>query len=155
ARKPSMKRWASIGLSILLLIGARPEAATGTLFSAPWFYAYDSNGNPISGAKACFYVAGTTTPATTYSDVSLTTPNTNPVVADSAGRVGPVYLTPGNSYKLILQDSTGTALTCDGAVVRTQDNIAAIPTSSNNVDITGTAGEAITAGQCVYLSDGS
>ena len=142
-------------LLLLALADVRPHAATGTLFSAPWFYALDSNANPISGAKACFYTAGTSTPATTYSDVNLTTPNTNPVVADSAGRVGPVYLTPGQSYKLILQDSTGTALTCDGAVVRTQDNIAAIPTSAANVDITGTAGEAITAGQCVYLSDGS
>lgn len=141
---------------LILLLGlAMPaQAATGTLFPSPWFTALDVNGNPIALAKGCFYSAGTSTPATTYSDVLLTTPNANPIRANSSGVIGPVYLTPGQSYKFILQDATGTAGNCDGAVVRTQDNIAAVPTSSGVVDITGTAGEAITAGQAVYLSAG-
>lgn len=150
-----MKRIAVTILLLLLAWVSLPHAATGTLFPSPWFYALDANGNPVNGAKACFYTAGTSTPATTYSDVLLTSQNTNPVVANSAGVIGPIYLTPGQSYKLILQDATGTALTCDGAVIRTQDNIAAVPTSAANLDLLGTAGEALTAGQSVYLSDGS
>jgi hypothetical protein len=42
-----------------------------------------------------------------------------------------------------------------GAAIRTQDNVSAIPTSSNNVDVIGVAGQPITAGQVVYLADGS
>src|SRR5262249_49796771 len=77
------------------------QSATGTLLPAPWFLAQDNNGNPINNAKVCFYVAGTSTLATTYSDVTLLTPNANPLRADAAGRVGPIYLTPGQSYKLV------------------------------------------------------
>lgn len=46
----------------------------------------DANGVPYSGGKVYFYVPGTTTPKTTYQDEGLTTPNTNPVTLDSAGR---------------------------------------------------------------------
>lgn len=145
-------------LTILLLAWVgyeQPQAATGTLLPAPWQVAADINNNPISGAKACFYIAGTSTPITTYSDVGLTAANTNPVTADSAGRYGPVYLSPGASVKLILQDATGTPGVCNGAVVRTQDNITAVPGTAAGVDVTGIAGETLAFGSAVYLSDGS
>ncbi len=122
--------------------------AAGTLFPSPWFTALDADANPLSGALANFYVAGTSTPAITYADVALTTPNSNPVIADGAGRVGPIFLTPGQSYKLVLTDA-------NSVVIRTQDNIQGVPTSSNNIDITGTAGQSLSAGTVAYLSDGS
>jgi len=114
---------------------------------APYQTVLDTSGNPVSGALIYTYVAGTSTPATTYTDVALSVANTNPIVADSSGRFV-AFLTPGSSYKFVYQDS-------GGGSIRTQDNVSAVPASSNNVDITGTAGEALTAGQAVYLSDGS
>jgi hypothetical protein len=129
------------------------HAATYTLAPLAYQTVLDTNGNPVSGAKICTYLAGTTTPTATFSD-SSGTPNGNPIVADSPGRFV-AYLLPGASYKFIFQDATGTAGTCNGVVIRTQDNIPAVPAATVNLDVTGTAGEALTAGQAVYLSDGS
>lgn len=72
----------------------------------PFFQAIDGNGNPLVGAKLNFYITGTSTPKNTYSDSGLTTPNANPVVADSTGRFGPIYLAVDADYKSILQDSS-------------------------------------------------
>lgn len=57
-----------------------------------------------SGWKLAFYVSGTTTPKDTFSDSALTTANANPVVADSAGRFGNIFLESG-TYKVILSDA--------------------------------------------------
>lgn len=46
----------------------------------------DNNGKPLSSGKVYFYIPSTTTPKTTYSDINLTFPNTNPVILDAAGR---------------------------------------------------------------------
>lgn len=46
----------------------------------------DANGAPLAGGSVYFYIPGTTTPATTWQDPALSTPNTNPVVLDSGGR---------------------------------------------------------------------
>jgi hypothetical protein len=144
-------------LSILtlacVLFSGIARAATYTLAPLAYQTVLDTNGNPVSGAKICTYLAGTTTPTATFSD-SIGTPNANPIVADSSGRFV-AYLLPGASYKFIFQDATGTAATCNGVVIRTQDNISAVPAAAVNLDVTGTAGEALTAGQAVYLSDGS
>lgn len=120
--------------------------ATGTVMPSPWFTGFDDNGNPLVGGKLYTYAAGTTTAQATYSDVSLTTPNANPVVLDSAGRAT-VYLL-ASSYKFVLKDSAGNT-------IRTQDNVSAVAPFAVNLDIDGTAGETITAGQVCYLSDGS
>jgi len=77
-----------------------------TRFINPVQSAFDTNGDPVSGAKLYFYAAGTTTPKTTYSDNALTTANTNPVVADSAGRFGDIHLdTSQGMYKVVLKDA--------------------------------------------------
>lgn len=122
-------------------------ATTGTYAPEPAFTGFDTNGKPLAAGKLYTYTAGTSTPVATYSDVALATPNANPIILDSAGRCT-IFLTPGVSYKFVLNDSTNT-------LVWTRDNIAAIPGSVAGVDLTGTAGEALTAGQAVYLSDGS
>lgn len=57
---------------------------------------------PASGAKLYFYDTGTSTPKDTYSDSAATTPNTNPVVANSSGVFGDIWLT--GSYKVVLKD---------------------------------------------------
>ena len=74
--------------------------------SDPLFDIVNAVGAPISGAKARFYLTGTTNNATTYSDAALTTPNTNPVIADSAGRFPPIYLNPDVTYRLQVLDAS-------------------------------------------------
>lgn len=121
--------------------------AVGTVMPSPVFEGWDDNGDPLNGGLLYTYVAGTSTPQTTYSDVTLLVANANPVVLNSAGRAT-VFLPLGTTYKFVLKTSAG-------VTIWTQDNIANVPSSSANLDITGTAGETLTAGQVVYLSDGS
>ena len=118
----------------------------GTVMPAPKFIGLDNNANPVSGGKLYTYVAGTTTPQPTYSDVNLTVANANPVVLDSAGRAT-VFLS-GSSYKFVLTDA-------NDVPIWTQDNVQAGAPFSTNLDIQGVAGETILAGQACYLSDGS
>lgn len=113
---------------------------------APKYTAYDNNGNPLSGGKLYVYAAGTTTPATTYSDVELTIPNTNPVILDAGARAT-VFLSPG-SYKFIQKTSAD-------VTVWSQDNVTSVAPFNVDLDITGTVGEAVSAGDAVYLETGS
>src|SRR4051812_49150843 len=99
--------------------------AQGTVIPSPKFTGLDANGNPLAGGLLTVTLAGTSTPVNTYSDVGLTTPNTNPVVLDSSGRAT-IYLTPGTSYKFVLTTSAS-------AAVWTQDNVLAVPASSSTV----------------------
>lgn len=64
----------------------------------------DANGNPLGGAKLYVYEAGTTTPLNTYSDSALSVANSNPIVADSSGLFGNIFL-GADDYKFILRDS--------------------------------------------------
>jgi hypothetical protein len=107
----------------------------------PKFFAVDENGAPYAAGTLTFYASGTTTPQDSYSD-SIGTPNANPLTLDSAGRAT-VYLAP-KAYSIVLKDSAG-------ATIWTIDPVYGY----NAFDVTGTAGEALTAGQVVYLSDGS
>lgn len=68
------------------------------------------NGNSViqAGAKLYFYNNLTTTPKATYSDVSLSTPNAHPVVADADGEFGDIFLADGY-YTVVLAPSSNTA----------------------------------------------
>lgn len=69
---------------------------------------FDNNGNPLSGGRIFSYSAGTTTPRATFTDDSGVTPNTNPIVLDSAGRTpAQIWLTSGFLYKFVLENSSG------------------------------------------------
>jgi hypothetical protein len=70
----------------------------------------DTNGDPISGAKAYFYATGTTTPQTTYSNAALTVAHANPVVANSAGVFAPIFLDPSLTYRLVVKDASDVAI---------------------------------------------
>lgn len=67
----------------------------------------DQNGKPLSSGKVFFYVPSTTTPKTTYSDINLSIPNTNPVVLDAAGRA--ILWGTGN-YRQIVQDKNSNTI---------------------------------------------
>ena len=64
----------------------------------------DANGAPLAAGRVYHYIVGTTTPKTTYSDINGTTPNTNPVILDSAGRA---VIFGDGAYRQIVQDSAG------------------------------------------------
>ena len=106
---------------------------------------FDNSGNPLSGGKLYSYLAGTTTPATTYTSSNGSTAHSNPIVLDAAGRVpagGEIWLTDGINYKFVLKTSTDT-------LIATYDNITGI--NSNFVSFTNQQEIATaTAGQTVF-----
>jgi hypothetical protein len=73
----------------------------------------DLDGELLAGGQLFSYVAGTTTPAATYTDQSGSTPNSNPVVLDGSGSAE-IWLGSG-FYKFVLEDANGNVLwTVDG-----------------------------------------
>lgn len=92
-----------------------PTITPASLLGAPKLQLFDNSGHPAAGYFLFTYIAGSSTPADTYSDSLLTTPNTNPIILDSAGR-STVYLQPGIGYKFILQNTSLTT-------IWTQDNV--------------------------------
>jgi hypothetical protein len=119
----------------------------GTLTPTPFQTVLDATGVAVSGAKIYTYTAGTTTAAATYTTSALSSANANPIIADSAGRYT-AYLPAGANLKLIYKTS-------GDVTIREQDNVLSVPGSSVNLDITGTVGEAVTAGEVVYMSSGA
>lgn len=100
-------------------------------FYLPRSTAFDANGDPISGAKLGFFESGTTTPLDTFSDDALTVANTNPVIADSAGRFGDIFLQQAD-YKVELSDASDN-------VIWTSDPVRAdSPKSSDVREVTTT-----------------
>jgi hypothetical protein len=118
----------------------------GTLTPTPFQTVLDATGVAVSGAKIYTYTAGTTTAAATYTTSALSSANANPIIADSAGRYT-AYLPAGANLKLIYKTS-------GDVTIREQDNVLSVPGSSVNLDVTGTVGEAVEAGEVVYLSSG-
>ena len=72
---------------------------------------FDNTGLPLNGGLLYTYQAGSTTPLATYTDVSGTIANTNPIVLDSSGRTpAEVWLTYGFNYKFVLKTSAAVTL---------------------------------------------
>lgn len=69
------------------------------LFIPPVVRATDSNGTIIPGAKWYFYETGTLNLTPVYTDASLSTPHTNPVIADASALFPPIYLDPAVVYR--------------------------------------------------------
>lgn len=57
---------------------------------------------PSSGAQLFFFETGTSTPKDTFTDQAATTPNTNPVIADSNGLFSDIFCE--GIYKVVLKD---------------------------------------------------
>jgi hypothetical protein len=118
----------------------------GTLTPTPFQTVLDDTGVASPAALIYTYTAGTTTAAATYTTSALSVANANPIVADSAGRYV-AYLAAGANMKFVYK-------TAAGATIRTQDNVLSVPGAAVNLDIQGTVGVAVTAGQVCYLSSG-
>ena len=67
----------------------------------------DNSGNPLDSGLVYIYEIGTTTPVTTYQDIELATPHTNPIVLDAAGRAE-VYAE--DNVRLVIEDSLGNTI---------------------------------------------
>ena len=80
------------------------------------FKELDSNGAPLSGGKLYTYVAGTTTPLSTFTDESGGVSNANPIILDSRGEAS-VWLSASASYKFVLKDA-------DDVTIWTVDDVA-------------------------------
>ena len=68
--------------------------------------ALDSNGDPISGAKANVYETGTTTRETVYQNTGLSTPHANPILADSEGRFAQAFYGGSKTLKVVFTDAS-------------------------------------------------
>ncbi len=77
---------------------------TGTLLANAQQQFCDSNGAPLAGGFVYFYDPGTTNFKFTYQDRGLTTPNSNPVILDSAGRA---TIWGSGVYRQVLTDQFG------------------------------------------------
>lgn len=106
---------------------------------------FDNSGNVLTGGKIYTYLAGTTTPATTYTSSNGTVSWSNPIVLDASGRVsgsGEIWLTDGIQYKFLLKDS-------NDVLIATYDNIVGI--NSNFVNFTNQQEiQTATASQTVF-----
>lgn len=85
---------------------------------------FNSNGIPLAGGQIYTYLAGTSTPQTTYTTSAGTIAHTNPIILDSAGRVpyGEIWLTINVPYKFAIYDASS-------VLIGTYDNILGINSS--------------------------
>ena len=114
----------------------------------PQFFAND--GTIAAGYKLFAYAAGTTTKINSYSDAALATPNTNPIVLDSAGRAT-IFLS-ATSYKFVLAPPTDTDP--PSSPIWTRDNVLSLAGFNVQVDIQVTAGESLQVNDVCYMSAG-
>jgi hypothetical protein len=66
---------------------------------------WDNTGHLLNGGKIFFYQSGTLTPKAVYTDATLSTAHTNPVILD-AGGAADIWLGDG-AYRVLIQDSLG------------------------------------------------
>lgn len=105
----------------------------------PLYRVTDSSGVPLSGAELFVYEAGTSTPINTYSDTGLSSANANPVVSDSAGYFGDVFVA-ADDYKWILKTSGGVTLKTSDDI-----NIAATSSFSGGINSSGETEQLVNA----------
>jgi polygalacturonase len=80
-------------------------------FAGAGWQLFNNNGVPLAGGLIYSYVAGTTTAQTTYTSISGSVANSNPIILDSAGRVpNEIWLTAGAAYKFVIKDASGNQL---------------------------------------------
>lgn len=75
-----------------------------------------TSGAPLSGGTITTLLAGTSTPAATYTDNTGVTPQTNPITLNTYGRpASPIWMLGGQALKFLIKDSLGNLIqTIDG-----------------------------------------
>ena len=118
--------------------------ATTSLAPTPKLQFFDANGDPLVGGLLYTYVAGSTTPLTSYTDSTGVSANTNPIVLDSRGEAN-VWLGAA-SYKFALYTSVG-------VLIWTVDNINGSTFASNATgDGTTTAFSVVNGFTAIYIN---
>lgn len=106
---------------------------------APILQFFSDAGDPLAGGKLYTYIAGTTTPQTTYTDQTGVTANTNPVILNARGEAS-VWLGT-SSYKFLLKTSLEVTIwTIDniaGAGTNVSPTFSGTATFSGNVVVAG------------------
>ena len=89
----------------------------------------DSSGNPASGWKIYSYAAGSSTAQDTYTTSAGSVAQSNPIIINSLGfpTTGQIWLTSGQSYKLVLTNASD-------VVQKTEDNISGVNDTSVTID---------------------
>jgi hypothetical protein len=101
---------------------------------------FTNAGVVASNAQIFSFLAGTTTPANTFTTSTGDTPNPNPILTDSTGRQpNEIWLTANTAYKFILEDSANN-------ILGEWDNI-------SGVNDTGGQTQNITAGNYLQLTN--
>jgi hypothetical protein len=113
---------------------------------------FGSDGAPLVGGKIYTYLAGTSTPATTYTDYSAGTANTNPIILDSFGQAN-IWLLSSTSYKFIVRTATEVLLyTVDNISTPLDISALASPPPIGNVTPNTGAFTTLTASGAVTLT---
>ena len=111
----------------------------GVIATIPKFQ-FSANGVPMVGGTLDTYIAGSTTPATTWQDSALTIANTNPISLDARGECV-LWLDPAVVYKFVLKNAPSNG----GVVQWTQDNISnpAAIANSLRADLAASTGSSL------------
>jgi len=117
---------------------------------------FDANGNPLSGGKIYAYSDGTSSLLNTYSNSTLSSANTNPVVLNSAGKPPQNIYLSAATYRLELYTSA------DVLVAQAADVVGQLPainpaTDANkavvvNSGATGYTTAAVALGSASYIT---
>ena len=109
------------------------------LGGAGWQF-FDNNGVPLSGGLLYTYLAGTTTPAVTYTSSLGNISNSNPIVLDASGRPpNEIWLNGSITYKFVLQTATGSQ-------IWSMDNLSGLPSAGTESYQIATANQTIFTG---------
>lgn len=115
-----------------------------SLFAGAGWQFFDNNGNPLNGGLIESYLAGTSTPTTTYTSSSGLIAHSNPIVLDAAGRVpNEIWLATGSSYKFILKTSAN-------VLIGTYDNIR----GANDITLADVLATGLSASNLPYTPQG-
>ena len=89
----------------------------------------DDAGDPAVGWKVWAYTAGSSTPQDTYTTSAGSVAQTNPIILNSLGfpETGQIWLTAGQSYKLVLTNASD-------VVQKTEDNIDGVNDTTTTAD---------------------
>ncbi|MES1989275.1 MAG: hypothetical protein V4440_14820 [Pseudomonadota bacterium] len=91
------------------------------------------NSIAATGAKVFTYAAGSSTKQATYTDITGTTPQANPIILNSRGEpASPIWLTEGLSYKFVFAPSTDSDPPT--SPIRTVDNVTGVNDASITLD---------------------
>jgi hypothetical protein len=107
---------------------------TGVLFYDPQAKPLDVTGNFQAGCQLYFYATGTLNETNVYANGTLSTPLSQPITADSAGRFVPIYMDPGVIYRIQMYNAAGTLLEDVDPIVPTP-----IPTAITTLETNVTA----------------